>query len=114
MAFTTATLQHSFINADGTPSSGTVECTISQAMTNGGVTVVPAAHVASTLSPTGMLNQSLVSTIDAGTYPQGCLWRFDFRIAGASIESFYAPVPSGGVTIDLGQLMPGFVPPEPA
>lgn len=114
MAFTYATITHQFTNADSTPSSGTVEFSISQAMTNGGVTIVPAAHVSSTLSSAGVLSQQLASTQDAGTFPTGCFWRVDFRIAGATTEAFYTPIPSGGVSIDLGSLMPFVTPAEPA
>lgn len=110
MAFSTATITHQYMNADGTPSSGECVFTLLTSMTNAGVTIVP-AHVTSTLSQTGELSQVLASNLDPATIPASVFWRVDERIQGAPGRTFEIQVPSGGVSVDLGGLMPGVTAP---
>lgn len=104
--FTHSTITHIFENADGTPASGVVEFTLERTMTNGGVTMVAATHVAANLDASGNLNQVLTSTLDPDTFCQGlALWRADERIAGAPSRTHTFPVASGGQSLDYGALI---------
>ncbi len=105
MALSSATVTHLFANADQTPSSGSVECTLSGRLTNGGTTIMPAS-ITTNLSPTGGLSVVLVSNVDSGTVPPDTRWEVVLRIAGAQEETFSIVVPTGGGTIDLGTLLP--------
>lgn len=108
MAFTTRTITHTFVNADGTPASGSVTFTLTKRMTNGATTIVPAEVVAA-LSASGQLSQALTANNDPGTTPADAQWRVDLRLAtpGAPLtEAFYVTVPSGTGAIDLGSLLP--------
>lgn len=104
MAFTTATVTHTFQNADNTPASGAIEFTLTKRITNGSTTLIPSSITAS-LSSTGVLSQALTSNADTGTLPTDSQWRVDFRVLGAEQETFYITVPAGGGTIDLGTLL---------
>jgi hypothetical protein len=44
--------------------------------------------------------------VDAGTTPGDSQYRVDFRITGASPETFWIVVPAGPGTTDLGSLLP--------
>lgn len=114
MPFTHATISHQFINADGTPASGSLEFTLETALTNGSVTLVTGTHVSASLDASGNVSQQLTSTSDVGTFSQGdALWRCDQRITGQPAPSpFSFAVPSGGVSVDLGTLMPFATPAE--
>ena len=113
MSLTYSTVTHQYQNADQTPASGTVEFTLSEAITNGSVTLVPGTHLSSQLDASGNLSQRLASTLDTGTISEGLAqWRVDERIAGAGVRSYDIAVPSGGVTVDLGALMPFSTPEE--
>jgi len=105
MAFTQATITHTFLNADGTPASGEITFTLTKRMTNGTQTIIPST-VTAAVSATGTLSQLLWSTQDPGTWPQDAEYRVDFRLLGAEQEQFYVGVPSGGGTVDLGSLLP--------
>lgn len=105
MPFSTATISHSFENADGTPASGSITFALSGRMTNGALTIVP-AEVAANLNGSGQLSQALTSNVDSGTSPQTTSWTVTMRIQGASQEVFSIVVPTGGGTVDLGSLMP--------
>jgi hypothetical protein len=112
--FTRATVTHTFTNADGTAASGSLEFTLEAAMTNGSVTLVPGTHASAQLDSSGNVSQELASTQDPDTFSQGlAAWRCDERIAGAPVRSYTFAVPSGGVSVDLGTLMPFVNPPEP-
>lgn len=106
MSFSSAVITHSFLNADGTPASGSVTFSLSKAMTNGSTTIVPATITAN-LSSGGVLSQALTSNADALTQPTDASWRVDIRILGAEIATYFISIPSGGGTIDLGTLLPG-------
>lgn len=105
MAFTTATITHSFQNADGTPASGSVNFALAQRMTNSGTTILP-TEVTATLSAQGAISQVLAANTDTGTVPAGAQWRVTLRILGMAPEEFFIVVPSGGGTVDLGTLLP--------
>ena len=105
MAFSSANLQHTFLNADGTPGSGALTFWLSGRMTNSGTTIVP-AEVTANLSATGVLAQSLTSNVDPGTSPQTTTWNVTMRILGSQNEEFSIVVPTGGGTVDLGTLLP--------
>lgn len=106
MSFTEATITHTFRNADGTPASGAITFTLTERMTNDGVTIVP-AEITAALNAEGKLSQKLTANNDPGTIPQDALWRVDWRIQGPPMpESYFITVPSGGGTVDLGTLLP--------
>lgn len=106
MPFTTRTITHTFSNADGTACSGSVTFNLTQRMTNGTSTLVPASEVTGTLNAGGALSVVLTSNTDTGTVPTGAAWRVTFRLAGCDIEQFYITVPPGPGTTDLGSLLP--------
>ena len=105
MAFSSCLITHQVNNADGSPGSGIIEFTLTQRVTNGSTTIVPAS-ISSALSNTGGLSQSLYANNDAATIPQTSQWRVDFRILGASEETFFITVPTNTATVDLGSLLP--------
>jgi hypothetical protein len=112
VAFTFSTCTHKWQNADGTPCSGEVVFTLSEAITNGSVTIAP-THVTATLDPTGSISQSLASNLDVGTVPGPgaanspfTTWRVDEKIFGAAERTYNVQVPSGGVAFDLSSVMP--------
>lgn len=113
-SFTYPTVQHTWQNADSTPSSGSVVFTLSKAITNGGITIAP-THVIATINASGGISQALVSNTDPGTVPQDSYWMITERVMGAMDRSFSVQLPSasaGALTVDLGSLMPGVQPPE--
>lgn len=97
MALSTCLLTHVFTNADGTPSSGVVEFSLTGRMTNGTTTIVPAS-INAALSSSGALSQSLTSNLDAATVPQNAQWRVDLRILGLQPETLFITVPSAVFT----------------
>lgn len=105
MAFSQATITHTFENADGTPASGSIEFSLTKRMSQVGQTIVPGSITAN-LNAQGQLAQNLTANTDAATIPQDAQWRADFRILGAEEESFWIVVPSGGGTVDLFSLLP--------
>lgn len=105
MSFSTATVTHSFQNADGTPASGSITFALTKRMTNGTTTIIP-AEITANLNAQGQLSQALTANNDAGTVPADAEWAVTFRILGASMEEFFIVVPTGGGTVDLGSLLP--------
>lgn len=105
MAFTTATITHTFHNADSTPASGSITFRLSKRMTNGTTTLVP-AEITSNLDASGNLSQALASNVDAATVPQDAQWIVTLRITGDSQAQYSIVVPAGGGTVDLGSLLP--------
>lgn len=104
--FTTATITHSFTNADGSAGSGAVTFLLSKRMTQPGRTIIP-GEIASTLNASGDLSQSLTANNDPGTFPGDSEWLVTFRLVGDSPDGPYAiTVPTGGGTIDLATLLP--------
>jgi hypothetical protein len=117
MPFSLPVLAHTFTNADGTPSSGSIQCSLLGMMTNGPTSIVPAERTAN-LSASGVLSQALTSNIDPGTVPaapQNAQWRIDMRILGASVQSYAVTVPpvqdeangsvlGDGLTVQLSSL----------
>ncbi len=106
MAFSQCTVTHTFENADGTAASGSIEFTLTNIMTNGATTLVPASITAN-LNGSGQLSQALTSNADTGTIPTTTQWRVDLRILGAQQQTYFITVPTGGGTADLFTLMPG-------
>lgn len=105
MAFSTATITHTFENADGTPASGSITFRLTDIMTNGVVSLVPMS-ITKNLDNSGNLSQVLTSNADATTVPTTTQWEVDMRIAGASQQTFFIVVPTGGGTLDLFSLIP--------
>ena len=114
MAFTQQTLFHRYMNADGTPAAGSIEFTLSEAMSNGGITITPGSHISAPLDASGnvssVANASaavLTSTQDPGTQSQGVpTWRCDERISGAPVRTWFFELPPGPATVDLQTYMP--------
>lgn len=104
-------MTHQYQNADGTPASGTIQFTLNKAITNGNLTIVP-AQVSAQLDATGHLSVTLISTQDGTSVPQDALWRVDERVLGAQARTYEIGVPSGGVAVELGSLMPFAVAPR--
>lgn len=68
MSFSTATVTHTFTNADGTAASGNIKFTlVGGLMTNGTTSIVPASITAA-LNASGVLSQSLTSNVDTATW----------------------------------------------
>lgn len=114
MAFTYPVVQHTWINADGTPSSGQVEFVLSTALTNSSITISPTPVTAS-LDQNGAISQPLASNVDAGTTPNSSFWTVVERILGAPQRTFSIQLPSasaGALYVDLGSLAPFVTPPE--
>ncbi len=105
MPFSTATITHSFLNADKTPASGAITFVLSGRMTNGTSTIIP-AEITASLDVSGNLSQPLTSNVDAGTNPQTTSWQMTLRLLGAEREEFVIVVPTGGGSVDLGSLLP--------
>ena len=105
MAFTEATVTHTFKNADGTASSGAIQFTLNKRITNGNETITPSAITAN-LDSNGKLSVKLVSNQDPATLPEDSQWRMDWRILGAEPETFTIIVPTGGGTVELSKLLP--------
>lgn len=108
MAFTQATITHTFQNADGTPASGAITFALTKRITNGTTTIIP-AEITASLNANGQLSQALTANNDPGTTPQDSQWAVTFRITapGAPVtEEFFITVPTGGGTVDLGSLLP--------
>lgn len=105
MSFSMCTVGHTFNNADGTPSSGSVEFTLSVRMSQPGTTIMPGS-ITATLNGSGMFSQALAANLDTATVPQDAQWRVDIRIAGASEETFYVVIPANTPSEDLMNLLP--------
>ena len=105
MAFGACVVTHTFTNADMSPASGNIEFSLTQRITNGTQTLVPGLITAN-LGSSGQLSQSLTPNNDSATIPQTSQWRVDFRVLGASEETFFITVPTNTPTIDLGSLLP--------
>jgi len=87
MAFSTATITHTFKNADGSAASGEATFTLTDEMTNGSVTIAPATVVAVLTSDAdsddGLLSQLLTSNVDTAT------WVLASTATGGSLELGY-------------------------
>lgn len=108
-AFSTTTVTHTFVNADGSTATGTVTFTLDDQMTNGTSSVMPTRFEAALVD--GAISQGLVSNVDTNTTPPppwNTRWRVDFHIVGASQRTFWIVVPSGGNTVDLFDLIPAY------
>jgi hypothetical protein len=105
VAFTQATITHTFFAADGSQASGAVTFELTKRITNGTSTYAP-GEVTSNLT-SGALSQALTSNVDSGTVPQDSQWLVTIRLAGLGADGPYPiTVPTGGVTVDLGTLLP--------
>ena len=92
MSFTRPQITHTFVNADTTPASASIEFTLAKQMTNGTTTFVPAS-LTFNLAADGTLAASVTSNLDPGTVPTDSSWRVDMRIQGADTVSEYIVVP---------------------
>ena len=108
MAFTSRTITHTFLNADGTAASGTVAFTLSGRMTNGSTSYMPASKVTATIDGSGDISVSLPANDDTDTAPTGIMWQVTIDVAGAArTEQYFITVPSSGSgDVDLGSLLP--------
>ena len=107
-AFSSTTVTHTFLNADSSTATGKVTFTLDDEMTNGVMSVMPTRFEV-TLDGSGDISQALVSNVDTNTTPPppwNTRWRVDFHITGASQRTYWIVVPSGGLTIDLFDLIP--------
>lgn len=106
MAFTTATITHTFTNPDATPASGSVIFSLEKRMTNGTQSVMPGVTVTAALNSGGQLSQALYANNDVGTVPTDSQWRVDIRVGSTDDGPYFITVPTGGGTVDLGSLLP--------
>lgn len=107
MAFTYATITHSFLNPDGSAASGAVKFRLTQRMTNGSVSIMPGQSVTAAINgTTGAISQSLAANNDPDTVPQDVQWEVTIEQTGADVVSYYITVPTGGGSVDLGTLLP--------
>ena len=106
MAFSQATITHTFTNPDGTPASGAVVFTLTKRMTNGTTSIVPGVTVSAALNSSGALSQLVYANNDAGTIPTDAQWRVDIRVNNVEDGGYFITVPTGGGTVDLGSLLP--------
>src|SRR5947209_1168496 len=102
MAFTSATITHTFLNPDTTPASGSVIFTLTKRMTNGTTSVMPGVTITAALSGAGALSQALYANNDTGTVPTDAQWRVDIRVGNEDDGPYYITVPTGGGSVDLG------------
>jgi hypothetical protein len=109
VSFSQTTVTHVFEGADGSAASGSVTFTLTERMTQSGITILP-AEITANLDASGHISQALTSNQDPGTIPQNAQWRVDWRISSATgspvTESFFITVPPGPGTVDLGSLLP--------
>lgn len=70
MSFSNTTVTHTFLNADGTPSSGAATFTLSDLMTNGTSSITP-GEITANLNGSGVLTQALTSNLDLATWQVG-------------------------------------------
>jgi hypothetical protein len=105
MSFSQTTITHRWVNADQTAASGSIVFALSDRITNGGVSIVPASEITVNLDATGSISQAVTSNLDSGTTPLDSTWNVYIRVAGASQEEQVIVVPSAGGTVDLGTLL---------
>lgn len=74
------------------------------------MTLSAGESVTAQLDASGNISTRLASTLDADTSPADAYWRVDVRVTGADALTYFAPIPSGGVTVDLSSLEPGATP----
>lgn len=108
MAFTDVTVTGTYHTEAGAPASGTVTFTLSEPITNSGVTVA-AVPVEATLDASGGLSQVLPANDDTDTAPAGSTYVVIEDITGAPTRTYTIVVPSAatGGTVTLAELMPG-------
>ena len=114
MPFTSATITHGFTNADGTPSSGTITFQLTKRMSQPGQSIMP-GEIATSLSSTGGLSQSLTSTVDTGTLPQDAETA-DALVDVASRGAFFAKAQGGdrvATAVDSAGIADDFEPTGP-
>ena len=108
MAFTSITVTHTFLNADGTGAAGNVVWTLQNRMTNSTTSIMPAQPLTSTLNSSGALSQVLPANNDPATTPVGTMWQVTIAVNGCNPEQYAVIVPYNAVggTVDLGTLLP--------
>lgn len=113
MAFTNITITATEERPDGTPAQGSVTVTLSERITNSGVSVDP-TPITGTLNTSGQLVNSsghpfvVVANDDTGTTPAGSFYSFVVEFDNAPLDQFDAVVShtAGGGTVDLSALWP--------
>lgn len=90
MSFSAATITHSFENADGTPASGTITFALTDIMTNGTISIVP-AEISKQLDASGNLSQSLTSNLDPA------VWSLTGTATGGTFQLAIAGTDTGTV-----------------
>jgi hypothetical protein len=108
VSFTTITVTHTFLNADGTGAAGNIVWTLQNRMTNGTTSIMPAQPLTSSLDSSGNLSQALPANNDPATTPIGTMWQVTISINGCSPEQYAVVVPYNAAagTVDLGSLLP--------
>ena len=112
MSFTQVTITGTFKRSDGTPASGLITATLSQAMHNGTTSVSPGL-ITGTIGGGRLIAPSggplvLLANDDPATAPEGTSYDFAIELDDASSQSFSAVVPhaASGGTIDVTELAP--------
>jgi hypothetical protein len=113
VAFTQITITASFEHPDGTPAAGQVTASLSEPITNSGVTI-DATSISGTLSHAGtLLNPegqpfTLAATDDTGTTPAGAFYTFTLELDEQPIRAFDTAIPhtAPSGTLDLSTLEP--------
>ena len=106
MAFTQVTVTHTFQNPDGTAAAGTVRFSLSERMTNGTVSVMPAEPVTATLDASGNISVALPANDDTGTAPSTAHYDVTIDITGARTEEYAIVLSHTTTPVDLGTLLP--------
>lgn len=107
MAFTKITVTGAYQDGLGDPLQGALTFTLTQAMTNSGVTIPP--EPVTVQLATGRFAVALAATDDAGTVPQGVVYGVTEAIIGGQPRDYFivAPAAAPGGTVDISTLMPG-------
>jgi hypothetical protein len=103
---TPVTVNGSFADADGTPSSGYVEFRLSAPLmdTAGNVIVAPTMVRAELVA--GGFTTTLFATTDPATRPQGLTWRVSEFIEGAKVQRYDISLDPAPTTINLADVVP--------
>ena len=104
MAVDLETIEHSWINSDGSVPDGEITFTLSSQMDGATeATTVGTQPVISTLI-LGVLSQQLVPNVDSDLSPDGSFYWVQENVVGSTPVSYPITVPSGGGPYDLWSL----------
>jgi hypothetical protein len=106
LEFTEITVTGSFVTQAGRPAAGTVTFTLTQAMSNGDVTV-PADPITVNLDSEGQFSTILLANDDPGTTPQGVQYGVTEQVTGAQPRDYFILVSRSTNPVSLSSLMPG-------